>query len=70
MYGLKNVRHRWSDELSRVSWGQLEQLLAVHYQSQGFRVEHCGTGGAAARFDGGIDLKLFRDDEYIVVQCK
>ena len=70
MYGLKNVRQRRNDGLSRVGWVQLEQLLAVYYRGQGFRVEHCGTGGTAARFDGGIDLKLFRGDEYIVVQCK
>lgn len=70
MYGLKNVRQRRRDGLSQVAWDELEQLLAVYYRGQGYRVEHCGTGCTAARFDGGIDLKLFRDDEYIVVQCK
>ena len=34
------------------------------------QVEHCGTGGTRARFDGGIDLKLRKDDQYILVQCK
>jgi hypothetical protein len=34
-------------------------------------VEHVGTGGAGTnRTDGGIDLKLFRDQEVILVQCK
>lgn len=70
MYGLKNVRNRRSDALSRVSWDELECLLAIYYRGQGYGVDHVGTGGASARFDGGIDLKLHRGDEYIVVQCK
>lgn len=69
-HGLRNVRHRRDDELARVGWDELERLLAGHYQRMGYRVEHVGTGGAGTRFDGGIDLKLFRDDQYIVVQCK
>lgn len=70
MYGLKNVRNRRSDALSRVAWDRLESLLAIYYRGQGYRVEHCGTGAGGSRFDGGIDLKLFKDAEYIVVQCK
>lgn len=70
MYGLKNVRNRRSDALSRVAWDRLESLLAIYYRGRGYRVEHCGTGAGGSRFDGGIDLKLFKDDEYIVVQCK
>lgn len=69
-HGLRNVRHRRDDELARVDWDELERLLAGHYQRMGYRVEHVGTGGTGTRFDGGIDLKLFRDDQYIVVQCK
>ncbi len=50
--------------------GQLEVLLAAHYRDQGFQVEHVGTGGTRARFDGGVDLKLRKADEFILVQCK
>ena len=32
--------------------------------------EHCGTGGSRADFDGGIDLKLRRGREYLLVQCR
>ena len=70
MYGLKNVRNRRTDSLSRVGWDQLESLLAIYYRGQGCRVDHVGTGASGGRFDGGIDLKLHKDDEYIVVQCK
>jgi hypothetical protein len=66
----KYVKTRWNDALSRTSWQDFERLLATHYARQGYRVEHVGTGNNAYATDGGIDLKLYRDDEYIVVQCK
>ncbi len=70
MHGLENVRKRRTDALTQVGWDQLEAMLASYYSGQGFRVDHVGTGGTGARFDGGIDLKLYKDDGYIVVQCK
>lgn len=69
-YGLKRVKNRHEDELTRVSWERLESLLAVYYAAHGYKVEHVGTGKSGARFDGGIDLKLRKDDEYILVQVK
>lgn len=68
--GLKQVKNRRHDALARVRWDRLEMLLADYYSAQGYRVEHVGTGGTRQRFDGGIDLKLRKDDEYILVQCK
>lgn len=68
--GLKPVRHRWDDALARMDPLEFEGLIADHYRREGFRVEHVGTGGSNNRYDGGIDLKLYRDDEFIVVQCK
>ena len=70
MDGLKNVRSRYSDPLSRISWKRFEELLADHYRQDGYCVEHCGTGGTGGKFDGGIDLKLRRNDEFVLVQCK
>jgi len=67
---LKNVRNRRSDALTQVGWEQLEVLLAAYYRGQGYAVDHCGTGATGNRFDGGIDLKLRKDDAYILVQCK
>lgn len=68
--GLKTVRHRRDDALSRIGWERLETLLAEHYRGEGYAVEHIGTGGSGQRFDGGIDLKLRKDDAYILVQSK
>jgi len=68
--GLKSVRNRRDDALSRIAWDRLESMLAEHYRHEGYAVEHVGTGGSGRRFDGGIDLKLRKDDEYILVQCK
>ena len=68
--GLKNVSHRRNDALAQVAWDRLEVLLADHYRAQGYVVDHCGTGSTRGRFDGGIDLKLRKDDAFILVQCK
>lgn len=70
MGGLKNVRGRYNDALTRISWDRFEHLLADYYRRQGYAVDHCGTGGAGRKFDGGIDLKLRRGEEFILVQCK
>lgn len=69
-YGLKRVKNRHQDALARVSWERMESLLAVYYAAHGYTVEHVGTGKSGTRFDGGIDLKLRRDDEYVLVQVK
>lgn len=68
--GLKNNKSRWNDNLSKIPWDKFELLLAEYYLKQGFRVEHVGTAGKNNKYDGGIDLKLYRDDKYIIVQCK
>lgn len=72
MARLRSVSQRYQDALSLISWQAFERLLADHYAAQGWRVDHVGTGASSSGFgfDGGIDLKLYRDDEYVVVQCK
>jgi hypothetical protein len=70
MYGLKNVRNRRSDALTRIAWDQLEAMVATYYRDLGYAVDHCGTGASGLDTDGGIDLKLRKSDQYIVVQCK
>ncbi len=70
MHGLKNVSHRHDDALSRIGWADLERLLATYYREVGWWVEHSGTGGTGARFDGGVDLRIRRDAEVVLVQCK
>ena len=66
----RNVRYRHHDAMSRISWQEFERLLATYYRGQGYAVEHVGTAATSARYDGGIDLKLRRNHEYILVQCK
>lgn len=44
--------------------------MADHYRACGYEVDHCGTGADSRKFDGGIDLKLRRGGEYVLVQCK
>lgn len=70
--GYRKVKFRHVDALSSMPWDEFERLMARHYAARGYRVDHSGTGARASsrKFDGGIDLKLFRDEEYIVVQCK
>lgn len=67
---LKRVSHRRTDALARTDWAEVECLLAKYYEYADFEVDHCGTGSGASRYDGGIDLKLRRNGEFIVVQCK
>ena len=67
---LKNVKSRWNDDLSRLTWQEFECLIADYYQALGYKVQHVGTAASATQFDGGIDIKLFKENEYIVVQCK
>lgn len=70
MDGLKRVRNRHDDALARVDWQQLEHLLADHYRTEGYEVDHVGTGGRGSRFDGGVDLVLRRGSEHVLVQVK
>ncbi|MBB1471655.1 restriction endonuclease [Luteimonas sp. MC1782] len=69
-FGLKRVAVRSRDALAAEPWDRVERLLADYYSREGYEVDHCGTGGRASRFDGGVDLRLRRDGERVVVQCK
>ena len=68
MNRLKNVGHRHDDALSRIGWDELERLLAAYYREVGWWVEHAGTGGTGAKFDGGVDLRIRRDTQIVLVQ--
>ena len=70
MSRLKNVRTRRDDALSRIGWDEFERVLAAHYRDVGWWVEHVGTGATGARSDGGVDLRLRRDAQVVLVQCK
>ncbi len=70
MSGSNNAQRRWDAFLSHLSWPEFEQLVARYYRGRGFRVEQTGTGAFMSKTDGGIDLKLYREAEYLLVQCK
>jgi restriction system protein len=55
------------DAIRKLSWQQFESLLADHFRRQGYEVEHDAN---STKPDGGIDLRLRRDDQLTLVQCK
>ena len=68
--GYRQNRQRFDDWLSRLEPTKFEALLADYFRDQGYRVEHVGAAALGRRFDGGIDLKLYQGNDYIIVQCK
>lgn len=49
-----------------LTWQDFEFLLTEWFKKQGYSAELTGGGGA----DGGVDIKLFKDGELYLVQCK
>jgi restriction system protein len=54
------------DSLRQLPWKQFENLLGEAYRRQGYKVTETLGGGA----DGGVDLKLQRNGQTVIVQCK
>jgi len=67
---LKANHTPWDDALARVDPARFEALLADYYRGCGWLVEQVGADFTGQRYDGGFDLKLRRDDAYVIVQCK
>ncbi len=62
-----NISRRGAAEvINKLSWQDFEFLLAEHFKKEGYDTVITGGGGA----DGGIDIKLFKDGETYLVQCK
>lgn len=59
-------RQRDLESLRQTTWQDFERLVGEVYRRQGYRVIETGGGGA----DGGIDLKLVKNGETWLVQCK
>lgn len=59
----------WSlDALRQLEWKRIEELCAAYYDAAGFRTEMQASGP-----DGGIDIKLYKNDPALpiaIVQCK
>jgi restriction system protein len=54
------------DSIGDLSWREFELLVGEAYRRQGFKVIENQTGGA----DGGIDLRLSKNGQHHLVQCK
>jgi len=68
--GYRRNRKHWDDALAQVDPTRFEALLAAYYRGAGYRVEHVGADATGRRYDGGIDLRLYRDASCRLVQCK
>jgi hypothetical protein len=70
--GLKNVRKRHDDALSRLDGERLRALLAEYYRRQGYRVDAVEAGAPASAGDSAgpeFDLRLHREDSRLLVRC-
>ncbi|UPG92893.1 restriction endonuclease [Luteibacter aegosomatissinici] len=57
------------DALARLSWQDFEHLLAEHYREQGYRVELVAAHDLKALGNAGLDMRLHRGSETVIVQC-
>lgn len=63
----QNIKSKGAREtVEGLSWQDFEFLLSEWFKKDGFSTELTGGGGA----DGGIDIKLYKDNELYLVQCK
>lgn len=58
------------DALARLGWQDFEHLLAEHYRAQGYRVEHAAPAPSLKALGSGLDLRLRRGEESLIVRCK
>lgn len=56
--GVTSIKH--------ISWREFERLVAEAYRRKGYLAEVVGNGSG----DGGVDIRLSRSGEKVLVQCK
>ncbi len=54
------------DTVSNLNWKEFEELVGEAYRRQGYFVLENSSDGP----DGGVDLRLRKDGELVLVQCK
>lgn len=54
------------ESIRALSWKKFEELVGEAFRREGYHIEENYQPGA----DGGIDLRLFKDGEEHIVQCK
>lgn len=59
-------RQQSVNTLAELSWKSFEDVTGEYFRRRGYRVIETLGGGA----DGGVDLRLQKDDELTLVQCK
>ncbi len=67
---LKDVRTRRGDHLKRIDEEKLRTLLATFYRNAGYRVDQINTNNMVDRSEANINLKLYKGDAFLIVQCK
>jgi hypothetical protein len=70
MFAARQTPAQAGDALARLTWQDFEHLLAEHYRSQGYRVEHHAPVTSLKALAAGVDLRLHRGSENVIVQCK
>jgi len=58
--------HQTMRDIRAMSWVEFEELVAANYAAQGYEVDHFGKAGP----DGGVDLRLRKGHDTVLVQCK
>ncbi|MEX1827021.1 restriction endonuclease [Luteibacter sp. CQ10] len=58
------------DALTRLGWQDFEHHLSEHYRDQGYRVELAAPAPSLKALGSGIDLRLRRGNESLIVQCR
>lgn len=58
--------HQTMRDIRAMSWIEFEELVVANYAAQGYEVDRVGKAGP----DGGVDLRMQKDGEIVLVQCK
>lgn len=70
MFSARQTSASGTDALARLTWQDFEHLLAEHYRAQGYRVEHHAPATSLKALAAGVDLRLTRGNESVILQCK
>jgi hypothetical protein len=70
MFSARQPSAGGTDALARLTWQDFEHLLAEHYRAQGYRVEHHAPATSLKTLAAGVDLRLTRGTESVILQCK
>lgn len=70
MFAARQTPDQTGDALARLTWQDFEHLLAEHYRDDGYVVEHHTPIASLADLNAGLDLRLRRGSETVIVQCR